>query len=131
MQFILNCKNAALADQELHQQFEDMVLGDVGFAHGTTHTLHNGMFLYSEGSTPSNFTAFSFFEQQPLERDDVCKRALFLILVSAVGQEKSLDDIKKSAKQTVRVPTDFVGLQNQLGYWKGACRIFLVKTVSC
>lgn len=80
-----NCKNAALADQELHQQFEDMGLGDVGFAHGTTQALHNGMFLYSEGSTPSNFTAFSFFEQQPLERDDVCKRALFLILVSTVG----------------------------------------------
>eukprot|EP00957_Ditylum_brightwellii_P063302 4804224-Ditylum_brightwellii.AAC.1 len=80
-----NCKNAALADQELHQQFKDMGLGDVGFAHGMAQALHNGMFLYSEGSTPSNFTAFNSFEQQPLERDDVRKRALFLILVSMVG----------------------------------------------
>eukprot|EP00957_Ditylum_brightwellii_P148554 11311485-Ditylum_brightwellii.AAC.1 len=46
-----------------------MGLGDVGFAHGTTQALHNGMFLYSEG-------------------------------ISAVGQGKSLGDIKKLAKQT-------------------------------
>eukprot|EP00957_Ditylum_brightwellii_P201184 15324448-Ditylum_brightwellii.AAC.1 len=98
-----NCKSAALANQELHQQFEDMGLGDVGFAHGTTQALHNQMFLYLEGSTPSNFTAFT------------------------VSQGKSLDYIKKSAKQTIRVPTDFVGLQNQLQYWKGACRILFGK----
>eukprot|EP00957_Ditylum_brightwellii_P099184 7553984-Ditylum_brightwellii.AAC.2 len=79
---------------------------------------------YTEGSTPSNFTAFSFFEQQPLERDDVCKRALFLILVSTVGWGKTLKDIKKLAKKSVRVPTDFSGLKTQLSYWMGACKIF-------
>eukprot|EP00957_Ditylum_brightwellii_P167636 12761354-Ditylum_brightwellii.AAC.1 len=64
-----NCKNVALADQELHQ-FKDMGLGDVDFAHGTTQAIHNGVFLYSEGSASSNFTLFSFFEQQLLEQDD-------------------------------------------------------------
>eukprot|EP00957_Ditylum_brightwellii_P162053 12337962-Ditylum_brightwellii.AAC.1 len=77
-----NCKNATLADQELHQQFEDMGLGDIGFAHGTTQALYN------------------------------------------VGQGKTLEDIKKSAKQSVRVPTDFSGLKTQLSYWMGACKIF-------
>eukprot|EP00957_Ditylum_brightwellii_P211447 15366175-Ditylum_brightwellii.AAC.2 len=91
---------------------------------GMIQSLHNNMFLYSEGSTPCNFTAFSFFKQQLLERDDVCKRALFLIAVPVVGRGKTLEDIKKSAKQTVRVSTDFSRLQIQLGYWKGACRIF-------
>eukprot|EP00957_Ditylum_brightwellii_P182992 13938032-Ditylum_brightwellii.AAC.2 len=91
-----------------------MGLGDLGFAHGTTQALHNGMFLDSEGNTLSNFTAFSFFEQQPLKRDDVCKRALFLILVLIVSCGKTLEDIKKLAKQPVRVPTGFSGLKTQL-----------------
>eukprot|EP00957_Ditylum_brightwellii_P166432 12668778-Ditylum_brightwellii.AAC.1 len=62
-----------------------MGLEDVGFVHGTTQAMNSGMFLYSKKTTPSNFTAFSFFKQQPLEQDDVCKRALFLLLVSMVG----------------------------------------------
>eukprot|EP00957_Ditylum_brightwellii_P097044 7389995-Ditylum_brightwellii.AAC.1 len=96
----------ALANQELHQQFEDLGLGDIGFAHGTTQALHNGMF-YTQKKEHSNFIAFSIFEEQPLERDDVCKRALFPILLSMVGHGKTLEDIKKSTKQLVRVATDF------------------------
>eukprot|EP00957_Ditylum_brightwellii_P193001 14695227-Ditylum_brightwellii.AAC.1 len=41
-----------------------------------------------------------------------------------VGQGKTLEDIKKLAKQSVRVPTDFSGLKTQLSYWMGTCKIF-------
>ena len=34
-----NCKNSALAEQELVQQFRDLGMEDVGFAHGTSQAL--------------------------------------------------------------------------------------------
>ena len=120
-----NSKNAATAGQELHEMFEDMNQGDVGFAHGTVQALHQGMFLYSEGGTPSNFTIFSFFEQGVLLRDNANKRSLLLFLVSEHGQGQTLDEVKKSAKQEVRIPTDFNGLFNQISYFWGAVKIFM------
>ncbi len=119
-----NCKNASLAEQELVQQFEDRGLGDVSFAQGTSQALYHGLFQYYQGSTPSNFTVFAFFEEDPLQMDRINRRALLLTLVSTRGQGDTLEEIKNSAKQTVKVPTTFEGLKNQLNFFEGAISIF-------
>ena len=66
-----NCKNASSAEQELAQQFKDLGLEDVGFAQGTSQALYHGLFFYYQGSTPSNFTIFAFYEEDPLQMDKI------------------------------------------------------------
>ena len=119
-----NCKNSSQAEQELIQQFQDIGLDDVAFAQGTSQALYHGQFQFYQGSTPSNFTIFGFYEQDPLQMDKIDKRSLLLTLVSARGQGDTLEEIKNSAKQTVRVPKTFEGLRNQLLFFEGAISIF-------
>ena len=56
--------------------------------------------------------------------DKISRRALLLTLVSTRGQGDTLKKIKSSVKQTVKVPTTYDGLMNQLGFFEGACEIF-------
>jgi len=57
----INSDNVGMAQLEL----ETYNLDNVGFAAGTVQALHAGEFLYSDSSTPSNFTVFAFPEQAP------------------------------------------------------------------
>ena len=56
--------------------------------------------------------------------DRINKRALLLTLVPTRGQGDTLEEIKSSAKQTVKVPTTYDGLKNQLSFFEGANSIF-------
>ena len=122
-----NCENESQAEQELVQQFQDIGLDDVGFIQGTSQALYHGQFQYHQGSTPSNFTVFVFYEEDPLQMDRIDKRSQLLTLISTRGQEDTLEEIKNSAKQTVRVPKTFEGLRNQLMFFEGAISIFFGK----
>ncbi len=64
----INSDNVGMAQFELTHQFTSYRLDDVGFAAGTVQALHVGEFLYSDSSTPSNFTVFAFYEQAPPPR---------------------------------------------------------------
>ena len=57
----MNSDNVGMAQFELSHQFASYRLDDVGFAAGTVQALHVGEFLYSDFSTPSNFTVFTFY----------------------------------------------------------------------
>eukprot|EP00957_Ditylum_brightwellii_P032200 2441386-Ditylum_brightwellii.AAC.1 len=120
----INCESAGLADQTLHFHFKYIGLSDVSFAHGLTQALYTGSFLYADASTPSNFSAFCFFESSPVEALKMEEHSLLLHLIATQGQGKSLADIKALAKQTVKVPSSFDVLTNQLGFWVGAFQIF-------
>lgn len=119
----LNAENKGLAEQTLTHQFEERGLTEVALATGTVQALFHGEFLYSDPSTPSNFTAFAFFEQQPL-----CNTRqhnyLTCSLIQQQGQRLTLEEIKASLKQEVVVPKDFTELGTQLQLFVGAVGIF-------
>eukprot|EP00957_Ditylum_brightwellii_P190265 14482835-Ditylum_brightwellii.AAC.1 len=120
----MNCESAGLANQTLCFHFKDIGLNDVSFAHGLTQALYTGSFLYVDVSTPSNFSAFCFFESFLMEVMKMEERSPILHLIATQGQGKSLADIKASAKHTVKVPSSFDALTNQLDFWVGAFQIF-------
>jgi hypothetical protein len=123
---VINSDNAGLAQFELTHQFKALKIEDVGFAAGTVQALYLGEFLYANSSTPSNFTVFAFFEQEPNARSQK-EDYLVCHLIQEQGQKKSLDKIKASLKQTVHVPKDFDGMGNQLNLFAAASSIFFGK----
>ncbi len=56
----VNCKSVRVAQYDLVHQFKKQGFPYVAFALGTTQALFMGEFLYSDSSTPSNFTGFCF-----------------------------------------------------------------------
>jgi hypothetical protein len=67
----VNCGNVGMAQYNLVHQFEEQGFPNVAFALGTMQALFIREFLYSDLSTPSNFTIFCFpqarakFKQSP------------------------------------------------------------------
>ena len=119
----LNSESAEIAEQEFLDQFRARGISDVGFAHGTVRAMYNGHFQYFDESTPSNFSAFNFFEQNPLQRDAISKRSLRLTIIRQTGQGQTLDEISKSNKQVVNLPATFDELKTQLSYTNAAWEI--------
>jgi hypothetical protein len=60
----INSDNVGLAQYMLIHQFKESGLPDVTFASGTTQALYLGDFLYDNLSSPSNFTVYTFHEQE-------------------------------------------------------------------
>jgi hypothetical protein len=89
----INSENVGMAQYELIHQFKELGFPDIGFAQGTVQALYIGNFLYSDSSTPSNFTVFAFHEVEPLSNSRQ-KDYLVCQLVQTQGQKKTLDEIK-------------------------------------
>ena len=87
----INSDNVGMAQFELTHQFASCRLEDA------VQALHVGEFLYSDSSTPSNFSVFAFYEQAP---NSGKQQMGYLIchLIQEQGQKKSLDEIKASLK---------------------------------
>jgi hypothetical protein len=52
----LNSDNVGMAQYELVHQFKELGFSNIGFVQGTAQAPYSGNFLYSNSSTPSNFT---------------------------------------------------------------------------
>jgi hypothetical protein len=59
----VNCDNVGMAQYDHVHQFKEQGFPDVAFALCTTQALFIGEFLYTNSSTPSNFTNFAFHKQ--------------------------------------------------------------------
>lgn len=118
-----NHENVGMAQYDLVHQFKEMRAQDVTFATGTTNALYIGQFLWSDPSTPSNFTMFAFREQEP-NTDSRQEDFMVCHLIREEGQKKSVDEIKASLKQTVHIPSDVNGLGIQIQLFEKASRIF-------
>jgi hypothetical protein len=126
----LNSKNVRMAQYKLVHQFKELGFSDIGFEQSTVQALYIGNFLYSNSSTPSNFTVFVFRELETLldsSQNDypICQP------VRTQGEKKLLDKIKTSPKQTVHVPTDFNSKGTQLQNFTSGCEIFFGDKSAC
>ena len=126
----INSDNVGMAQIQLTHQFATYRLNDVGFAAGTVQALHVGELLYSDSSTPSNFTVFAFYEQAPNSGQQQIDY-LICLLIQEQGQRMSLEEIKALLKQTVHLPKDFDGLGSQLVLFATTSVIFFRKESIC
>jgi hypothetical protein len=118
----VTCDNFGMAQYDLVHQFKEQGFPDIAFASCTTQALFIREFLYSNLSTPSNFTMFAFHEQEPNSNN--CQQDyLFCHLLQIKGQKKSLEEIKASLKQVVHVPSDYYGLGTQIQLFAAASSI--------
>ncbi len=119
---IINSKTVGMADKELQTQMSALGHADVGFAHGLTASLYVGDILWNNRRTPSNLSPFTVFEQDPLSSTQTT-RCLQLHLLAKNTEEKSLDKIKASQVQEVKVPTNFEELHQNLLFYAGITTI--------
>jgi hypothetical protein len=120
----MNAETEGVADQELNIQFKNLNLHDAAFSIGFTQALYNGKFLWSDRSTPSNFSPFSIFEVEPLLAAEQQNRHFVLHIIQTQGKGRTVDEIKASNKQVVKAPTSYNDMTQQLRYFAGACSIF-------
>jgi hypothetical protein len=119
---IINSKTAGMADQELQSQMLALGHANAGFAHGLAASLYVGDILWNNHSTPSNLSPFTVFELDPLSTTQAT-RCLQLHLLSKNTEGKSLDKIKASQIQEVKVPMTFEELHRTLLFYLGITSI--------
>jgi hypothetical protein len=119
---IINSKTASIADKELQSQMSELGHADAGFAHGLAASLYIGNILWNNCSTPSNLSPFTVFKLDPLSTTQAM-RCLQLHLLTKNTEGKSLNKIKASQIQEVKVPTTFEELHQTLLFYSGITSI--------
>ena len=121
----LNKKSQQLAGLELRNQFNMIKMKACGFLPGLIAQLYLGRFLWTNPLSPSNFSPFSFFELSPLDMKEHNEQQVLCHTIQEYGQGQTVDELTKASNQTVKVPTDYPGMLQQLKYFAGASSIFL------
>ena len=104
--------SAALSDQELSFQLENLGAQDISFGHGTVQAILAGNLLYNAPLYPSNLSLFCFYEKIQ-DGSDKTNR-LLLHVMAKDGRPRSKDEIQKSLKQVVVTPTNYTEMKDQL-----------------
>ena len=115
-----SCETTGLAENELYNQFKALNMPEVDFAHGTVQAILAGQFQYNVGGSPSNLSAFCFFNNIPVQKYEP-NRALILHLVATQGSGKTMYKINLSTKQKKSAPTTFEGLKATIKFLTRAC----------
>jgi hypothetical protein len=102
-----NSKTQGYADLELHHQFEDGGIHNVGFAEGTVLVLYSGHLKRSNPTTPSNCTPFAFRELQAAQLHQKSRLLVCTMINHKGGSTQSAKELKAKAKQDVVVPSDY------------------------
>ncbi len=118
-QKFLNANTKGSAEQDLSHQFNKLKLTDVCFAPGIVQRLYHDKFISANLSTPSNFTAFAFYEQPHLS---CAKQHYYLIwhLIHEVG-------IKQTPKKIKSLLMQDVSFQRTIPCWGCSCNILWVQ----
>jgi hypothetical protein len=101
-----NSKTQGYANLELHHQFEDRGIHNVGFAEGTLLALYSGHLKRSNPTTPSNCTPFAFCKLQAAQLHQKSRSLVCTMINHKGGSTQSAEELKAKAKQDVVVPSD-------------------------
>ena len=113
---IINSDTADMAVRELQTQMSELGDANAGLARGLAASLYMGDIIWNNRSSPSNFSLFTIFELDPLSSMQTA-RCLHLHLLSKNTEGKSMDEIKASEIQEVKVPTTFEELHQSLLFY--------------
>ena len=119
---IINSNTAGMAGRELQIQMSELGHANAGFAHGFAASLYMGDIIWNNQSSPSNLSFFTVFELDPLSSTQTA-RCLHLHILSKNTERKSMDEIKASQIQEVKVPTTFEELHQSLLLYSGITSI--------
>ena len=123
---VFNAETLVNAEQELTLQFTNLNMQDASFAPGFVAALYAGKFLWSKNFTPSNFSPFMICEAEPLLTAENQQRHLILHLEDTNG--KTSEDMTTGGKNSVKAPTTYHAMFQQLKFFRGACEIFFGKS---
>ena len=127
---VFNAETIINAEQELTLQFGNLGMQDATFAPGFVTALYSGKFVWNKNFTPSNFSPFMICEAEPLLPAEHKSRRLILHLEDTNG--KTSDEIVSGGKNSVKAPTTYHEMHQQLKYFRGACSIFFGSTsIAC
>jgi hypothetical protein len=96
----------------------------MAFAAGLTLNLYSGKFLYTVRNNPSNFSCFSTYKGNHLDKQNQQDRQLILHLIKTKGKGKSIEDIKDLNKQKIKAPTTYIKMMQQFEGFSGLISIF-------
>ena len=119
---IINSNTTGMADRELQTQMSELGHSDTGFAHGLATSLYMEDIMWNNQSSPSNLSLFTIFKLDPLSSIQMA-RCLHLHHLSKNTKGKSMDEIKASQIQEVKVPTTFEELHQSLLFYSGIASI--------
>jgi hypothetical protein len=109
-----NSKNQGYADLELHNQFKDKALQNVGFAEGTVLPLWSGLRKQSNPTAPSNCSPLVFKELTPINMNQKSRSLIITMINQKGGLSQRLDKIKAKAKQDIAASSDYHEMVFQL-----------------
>jgi hypothetical protein len=121
---IINSNTACMADRKLQTQMSELGHTDTSFAHGLAASLYMGDIMWNNQSSPSNLSLFAVFELDPLLLMQMA-RCCQLHLLSKNTKGKSMNKIKASQIQDVKVPTTFEELHQSLLFYLGITSILI------
>jgi hypothetical protein len=119
---VFNAETLTNAEQELSLQFGNLGMQDAYFAPSFISALYSGKFIWSKNFSPSNFSPFMICEAEPLLATDHTSRRLTLHLEETNG--KTAEDISAGGKNSIKAPTTYHEMHQQLKFFHGACSIF-------
>ena len=97
-------------------------LSDAGFPHGLAASLYVGDLKWNNPTTPSNLSPFTVFKLDPLSATQSEQwKQLHILLKNTEG--KSLEEIKASQIQEVKVPMSFEKLNQVFSFYSGITSI--------
>ena len=123
---VINSDTAGMADKELQSQMAGLGYSDAGFAHGLAASLYAGDIKWNNRTTPSNLSPFTVFELDPLSATQSA-HCMQLHILSKNTEGKSLEEIKASQIQEVKVPKSFEELHQVLQFYSGITSILFGK----
>jgi hypothetical protein len=128
-----NAETIMNSEQELTLQFGNMGMQDAQFAPGFINAIYLGKFAWTKNFTPSNFSPFMIYEAEPLLTAGQSSRRHILHLEDTSG--KSSEEVSAatgSTKQSVKAPTTYHEMIQQIKYFHGACTVFFGDTsIAC
>ncbi len=122
-QRFINPTTNGIAEQELSMQLKNLGLSEMAFATGLTLSLYSGKFLYAVCNSPSNFSCFSIYEGNHLDKQNQQDPQLILHLIKTKDKGQSIKDIKVN-KQKIKAPTTYIELMQQFKGFSGLISIF-------
>ena len=111
-----------MVDRELQTQMSELGHSDAGFVHGLAASIYMGDIIWNNRSSPSNLSLFTVFKLDPLSSMQRA-RCLLLHFLSKNTEGKSMDEIKASQIQEVKVPTTFEELCQSFLFYSGITSI--------
>jgi hypothetical protein len=115
-----------MADRELHNQMPELDFPEVGFAHGLAASIYVGDIMWNNKNSSSNVSLFTVYALSAPNRTMPPPPPPLKKI-----EGKSLEEIKASQKQDIKVSATFEEMMQSLRFYGGVITILFGLSCSC